>query len=427
VFDETRYFDPAVSIEVFPFKEERLGISVCEDAWSTTGMWARPMYNTDPVKELAKKDASVLINISGSPYHCEKERLRFSIMQRHARDHARPFIFLNQVGGNDELIFDGNSMVFDAQGRLCVRMSAFEEEIEIVDTDRLTPLSSEPAFNTEEAMHRALVLGLRDYVSKCGFTKVLLGLSGGIDSAVSCALAVDALGADNVVGVSMPSRYSSEGSRSDAQKLAENLEIAFKQIPIEPVYESFLSLMEPHFEGKPFDFAEENMQARIRGNILMALSNKFGWLLLSTGNKSELAVGYCTLYGDMNGGLSLISDLPKLSVYALARYINRRKEIIPQAIIEKPPSAELRHDQKDQDTLPAYETLDGVLRLFVEEGKSKAEIVETGYDSATVEWIIGAIKKNEYKRRQAALGLKVTPKAFGTGRRFPVAAHYDVS
>ncbi len=424
VFDEIRYFDPAPNTAVFVFKNEKLGITICEDAWNAPDMWDGPRYLLDPVERMAEMGATVLVNISASPYHLGKQKLRYSIVENHAKTHRLPFVFVNLTGGNDELVFDGGSMYFDRNGSLGELLPPFAEDVRVVDTNAPSKALPAPQFDTTASVHDALVLGLRDYVAKCGMKSVIVGLSGGIDSAVTCALAVHALGRENVWGVAMPSRYSSEGSVSDAGTLAQNLGIRFMTIPIEPVFSAFLDSLAPQFEGRGPDVTEENIQARIRGSILMALSNKFGSLVLSTGNKSELAVGYCTLYGDMNGGLSVISDLPKTRVYELARHINAAKEIIPKDSLTKAPSAELRHNQKDQDSLPPYERLDAILSLLIEEGASCDEAVKKGHDRKTVEWVAGAVARNEYKRRQAAPGLRVTPKAFGMGRRFPIAARY---
>ncbi|HUI91400.1 MAG TPA: NAD+ synthase [Chitinivibrionales bacterium] len=425
VFDEARYFDAAAGRRVCPFKGERLGITVCEDAWNDPHMWQRLLYDIDPVKDLARKGATILLNLSASPFYLGKEKIRFSLVKAHAKRHRLPFVFVNQAGGNDELIFDGNSMAFDATGALRAMLPAFSEAVRVVDTRAFGPVVNPPEFDTIKSVHDALVCGISDYLRKCGFTKALVGLSGGIDSAVTAALAVDALGPNNVWGVTMPSRYSSSGSVGDSAALAKNLGITFTTIPIESAFSAFTGELEPVFAGLKPDLAEENIQARVRGTVLMALSNKFGHILLSTGNKSELAVGYCTLYGDMSGGLSVISDLPKGMVYKMAHYINRVREIIPANCISKPPSAELRPGQKDQDTLPPYDVLDPIIELFVEEGKSAKEIVKKGFDGKTVAWVVEAVKKSEYKRRQAAPGLKVTPKAFGVGRRFPLAAKYE--
>jgi NAD+ synthase (glutamine-hydrolysing) len=425
VFDESRYFDPAPRRAVVPFKGERLGITVCEDAWNDPNMWHKLLYDFDPVAELAGLGATLFVNLSASPFYLGKEATRYSIVQNHARRHRTPFIFVNQTGGNDELVFDGNSMIVDAAGALRAKLPPFAECVQVVDTAAFGPVIEPPRLDTIESAHAAIVTGLSDYIHKCGFSKALVGLSGGIDSALTAALAVDALGSANAWGVTMPSRYSSEGSVADSRAVAQNLGIRFSVVPIEGPFTAFLKELEPAFAGMSPGLAEENIQARVRGTILMALSNKFGHILLSTGNKSELAVGYCTLYGDMNGGLGVISDLPKTMVYELARHINRDREIIPASSLTKPPSAELRPNQKDQDTLPPYEILDPIIELFVEDGLSAAQIVEKGFDKTTVSWVVAAVKNSEYKRRQAAPGLKVTPKAFGMGRRFPLAAKYE--
>jgi NAD+ synthase (glutamine-hydrolysing) len=426
VFDETRYFDPGCETAVYRFKGETLGISICEDAWNHEELWTNRLYERDPVGELAKRGATILINIAASPFHMDKENLRVSLCRSHASRHRLPFIYVNQVGGNDELIFDGNSMVFDASGDLRAMLPSFTEAVATVDTRSPGPVLPVPNFDTTAAVRNALLLGIRDYAGKCGFSRVIIGLSGGVDSALTAALAVQALGHDRVWGVAMPSRYSSEGSVVDARALAENLGIRFSVISIEPVFTAFLEALSPLFAGTAPGLAEENLQARIRGTLLMALSNKFAGLLLTTGNKSELAVGYCTLYGDMSGGLSVISDLPKGMVYQLANFINGEagKPIIPASTLAKPPSAELRPDQTDQDTLPPYPILDTMLRDIVEKNESLAELVAQGFDEKTSQWVCATVARSEYKRRQAAPGLKVTPKAFGVGRRFPIAAKY---
>ncbi|MBD3393808.1 MAG: NAD+ synthase [Chitinivibrionales bacterium] len=424
VFDESRYFDPASETHVCRFKDETLGITICEDAWNVAGMWDRPLYARDPVREAGDRGATVHINLSASPFHLGKQRLRFATIRDHAARLRRPFVFVNLTGGNDELIFDGGSMYFNARGEPCEVLPRFAEEIRIIDTAAEAGPVPVPAFDTIDSVHDALVLGLADYLSKCGIGSAIVGLSGGIDSAVTAALAVSALGPRNVVGVTMPSRYSSGGSVADARALARNLGIRLENIPIEPLFSAFLTELAGPFQGTGPDSTEENIQARIRGGILMALSNKFHGLVLATGNKSELAVGYCTLYGDMNGGLSVISDLPKTRVYELARHINATAEVIPESTLTKPPSAELRENQKDQDSLPPYDVLDRILSLFIEDGASCDDAVEKGFDRTTVEWVSRAIARNEYKRRQAAPGLRVTPKAFGMGRRFPIAARY---
>jgi NAD+ synthase (glutamine-hydrolysing) len=427
VFDETRYFDPAQKVMTFTFKGERLGISICEDAWNHEDLWTGRLYKRDPIAELASKGATLFINIAASPFHCGKGNLRASLAKKHARRYGTPFLYVNQVGGNDDLIFDGSSMFFDGRGALKAQCPAFTESTMTVDTEKQGKTLPLPEFDTEDAVQGALMLGIHDYARKCGFSKALLGLSGGVDSALTAVLAVQALGKENVWGVALPSRYSSEGSVADAQKLAKNLGIRFTVISIEKAYSALLETLAGPFEGMTPDIAEENLQARVRGTLLMALSNKFGHLLLTTGNKSELAMGYCTLYGDMNGGLSVISDLPKGMVYKLARFVNTSagREIIPAATLEKPPSAELRPGQTDQDTLPPYPVLDAILEGIVEKGASLRELVGQKFDEKTVREIFRAISRSEYKRRQAAPGLKVTPKAFGMGRRFPIAAKYE--
>jgi len=356
-----------------------------------------------------------------------KENLRAELCRGHALRHRLPFIYVNQVGGNDELIFDGNSMVFDTDGSLRAMLPSFTESITTIDTGKPLPPLEMPDFDTTAAVRDALLLGIRDYTRKCGFSGVVIGLSGGVDSALTAALAVQALGSECVWGVAMPSRYSSAGSVADARLLAENLGIRFNVLPIEPVFTSLLETLRPAFSETGSGLAEENLQARIRGTLLMALSNKFGSLLLTTGNKSELAVGYCTLYGDMSGGLSVISDLPKGMVYKIAGFINAEagRPLIPESTLSKPPSAELRPDQTDQDTLPPYPVLDAMLEGIVEKNKSLAELIAQGFDAEAARWVCATVAKSEYKRRQAAPGLKVTPKAFGIGRRFPIAAKYD--
>jgi len=427
VFDEARYFDPAQTIATVALGDETLGITICEDAWTDPELWLRMPYDRDPVADLAAAGATVLINISASPFWAGKEQNRFRLVRGHAARHRLPFIFVNQVGANDELIFDGRSLAVDRAGRPLAVFPALAEHVQTVDTaveamgNSWQPYAPQPLI---ESVYEALLSGIRDYARKTGFRQVVLGLSGGIDSAVVCALAAAALGRENVLGVTMPSRFSSGGSVADSQHLAANLGIRCLTIPIADVHDAYLEVLTPFFAGRSPDIAEENIQARIRGNYLMALSNKFGYLVLTTGNKSELAVGYCTLYGDMSGGLAVIADVPKTMVYELARFINRGGEIIPDTCLTKPPSAELRPNQTDQDTLPPYDILDGILKLYVDEGRSKAEIVAAGFDSQTVAWVLRTVDRNEYKRWQAAPGLKVTSKAFGMGRRMPVAARY---
>lgn len=425
VFDEVRYFAPALEIKPVPFKGQSLGIHVCEDAWADPSFWGKPIpYRRDPLKILADKGVTLFINISASPFHAGKERIRHALLQKHVRAHKAPFIYVNQIGGNDELIFDGHSLALDPKGRTIAALPAFREQTKAIDTEQSATTDAYTPTNDVKSVHDALVLGLRDYMRKCGFSRAVVGLSGGIDSALTCYLAAQALGAENVLGVSMSSPYSSEGSKRDARQLAENLGIDFQMIPISDIFQAYLDgLGEPLADTEP-DVTEENVQARIRGNILMALSNKFGYLVLSTGNKSELAVGYCTLYGDMSGGLAVISDVPKTMVYELARYANRESEVIPRSSIEKAPSAELKPNQIDQDTLPPYPILDEILRHYVEEGCSVETILDLGFEEETVRWVIGRVDGNEYKRRQAAPGLRVTTKAFGTGRRMPIAANF---
>jgi NAD+ synthase (glutamine-hydrolysing) len=426
VFDETRHFDPAREIRVVPFKGETLGISVCEDAWCGEESWCRHFYERDPMEALAAGGATILFNLSASPWQVGKEEVRYRLMGAHAQKYQLPFVYVNQVGGNDELIFDGHSHAFDARGEPLAMLPGFEETLALVDTAQTgTPDLYAPK-KPIAAVHDALILGLRDYLHKTGFTQAVVGLSGGVDSAVVSALAAAALGPDNVMGVAMPSQFSSPGSLTDAEKLAQNLGVALKVIPIKHIYEAYLDAFREHFPVEQVDVTLENIQARIRGNILMALSNRFGHIVLATGNKSELSVGYCTLYGDMSGGLSLLGDVPKTMVYELARYINRAREIIPVSIIDKAPSAELRPDQKDQDTLPPYEILDRIIQLYLVEAHAADEIVARGISPETVCWVIRAIDRNEYKRRQAAPALKVTSKAFGMGRRLPIAARYEV-
>ena len=423
VFDELRYFSPAPEVRAIDFKGETLGLSICEDAWNDRELWPMGrLYSLDPIKVLADKGASVMINISASPFFMDKEEIRFRLIRNHARRHQRPFLFVNQVGGNDELIFDGRSLGLDGKGEPLSVFPPFVEHVETVKTRSGGNPGLYVPLGRIESVHEALVLGLRDYMRKCGFSRALVGLSGGIDSAVTCCLASEAVGGDNVLGVSMPSPFSSPGSIEDSRALADRLGVKFEVMPITGIYQDYLETLKGSFQGRPFDTAEENIQARVRGTILMALSNKFGYLVLSTGNKSEMAVGYCTLYGDMSGGLAVLSDVPKTMVYDLARNINRKAELIPAAIIGKPPSAELRPGQADLDSLPPYEVLDGILHHYIEERDSEEAIVALGFDRDTVRRVVSLVDRNEYKRKQAAPGLKVTTKAFGAGRRMPIAA-----
>lgn len=420
VFDERRYFEPGESCEPILWNGLRLGVTICEDIW-TEEYLQRPLYDRDPVRELCDKGIDVLLNLSASPFHLGKPETRREMMAGIAKEAGVPVIYANAVGGQDQLVFDGHSLVASPDGRIAVQMTGFAEGCMTVDLDKL-PAGEAPLPQPVAAgqLHDALVLGLRDYVRKCGFRSVCLGLSGGIDSALTAVLAAEALGAENVHGLTMPSPFSSGGSVDDSVALAKNLGIRCDTVPIAGTFASVKTAMAPLFAATREDVTEENMQARIRGLYLMALSNKFGHLLLTTGNKSELAVGYCTIYGDMCGGLAVISDLPKMRVYELSRWINRDREIIPWNTIDKPPSAELRPDQKDQDTLPPYEILDAILELYVERHLSAEEIGAHGHEESVVRWIQRRVDLNEWKRQQAAPGLRVTSKAFGMGRRMPI-------
>lgn len=426
VFDESRYFEPGHSLGLAELGGLRVGVTICEDVWNDKSFWKKRLYARDPAEESVAAGAQVLLNIASSPFSTEKIQLRHDMLKALAARHGVPVAYVNHVGGNDQLVFDGSSMAFDAGGELAARAKSFEEDLVMFDTtDGVRRLQPAPASEIE-SVHRALLLGTRDYVSKCGFRKAIVGLSGGIDSSLVAALAADSLGPESVMGVGMPGPYSSPGSLRDAEALARNLSIDFRVIPITSIFEDYLMALDPAFEGMLRDVTEENIQARIRGNILMALSNKFGALVLSTGNKSELAVGYCTLYGDMAGGLAVIADVPKTLVYELARYVNRESERIPAACLEKAPSAELRPNQTDQDTLPPYEALDAILKGFIEENLGAQEIAEKcKLDPALVRRVIEMVNRAEYKRQQAAPVLKVTAKAFGMGRRFPIAQKFS--
>ena len=423
VFDEDRYFEPARGNAPVTIAGQKSGVTICEDIWNDEDFWPHRRYRANPIADLLAAGASHIFNISASPWHVGKEKLRAAMIGSLARKSGRPTALCNLVGGNDELVFDGGSMVFNGAGELIAQAKSFEEDFVVVDTEKSPPIFP-PTPPDEENVYRALVLGLRDYFQKCGFKSAVLGLSGGIDSALVACLAVAALGASNVQGVSLPSQFSSQGSLDDARLLAKRLGLRYDVIPIQPGFEAIKQQVKPVFGRLPEDTAEENIQARLRGVILMALSNKFGSLLLTTGNKSELAVGYCTLYGDMCGGLAVISDVPKTMVYRIARWINRESELIPDASITKPPSAELRPNQTDQDSLPPYDVLDAILEHYVVRGRSLAELGSLGFAPETVKQVIRLIDINEYKRRQAAPGLKVTSKAFGVGRRFPIAQRY---
>ena len=422
VFDEDRYFEPSTENAPVELNGRRIGLTICEDVWNDEDFWDDRRYRANPVESLVEEGAEILINISASPWHLGKNQVRQAMLENTVTKVRRSLVYCNAVGGNDELIFDGGSLALDAEGQVIGQSPYFSEAVTLVETEG-PPV--ELAVRSDVAMLQdALALGVRDYLWKCGFQSAVIGLSGGIDSAVTAAIAVDALGAENVRGISMPSQYSSAGSLGDSEALAKNLGIQYDVVPIEAGFGIMKESLAPLFGDRAEDVTEENMQARLRGQILMALSNKFGSLVLTTGNKSELAVGYCTLYGDMCGGLAVISDVPKTMVYKLARWINRVREIIPEATITKPPSAELRPDQKDEDTLPPYETLDAILERYVVASESVDEIIAADFDAATVRRIARLIDLNEYKRRQAAPGLKVTSKAFGVGRRIPVAQKY---
>ena len=422
VFDEVRYFEASSENDVFEICGEKLGITVCEDAWGQCQNEYGICYGTDPVKELCDKGASIIINLSASPFQIGKDEIRYNIFSSHCKKYSVPFVFLNQVGGNDELIFDGNSMILDSKGDVVDCAKSFSEDLILFDSGiQNTSKKFTPTIMVESA-YNSLVLGVSDYIRKTGFQSAVIGLSGGIDSAVVACIARDALGEKNVLGITMPGPFSSKGSIVDSKKLADNLGIQFLKKPITNIFELYESSLEKDFDVE--GVCRENIQARIRGNILMAFSNKFGHILLSTGNKSELAVGYCTLYGDMSGGLSVISDVPKTLVYEIADFINRSAEVIPKEIIDKEPSAELSPNQKDSDSLPNYGVLDSILHGLIDENKSLAELVELGFDKEIVRWVSTALKRTEFKRRQAPPGLKITSIAFGFGRRMPIAAKY---
>jgi NAD+ synthase/NAD+ synthase (glutamine-hydrolysing) len=427
VFDEARYFVPAECETLFDFRGNKVALTICEDAWNDKQFWERRLYRQDPVEDLARSGATILISINASPYHMNKRELRREIFANSATRFKLPVVYVNQAGGNDSLIFDGSSFAMDSSARGIASCASFREDLVIADTGTGAGEEHADLPNECDAVYKALVLGTRDYLHKCGFRKALIGLSGGIDSSLTAAIAADAVGSENVLGVGMPGPYSSEGSLSDARALAENLGIRFEAVGIGGPYEKYLEALGPLFSGSPRDVTEENLQARIRGAVLMAISNKWGHLVLTTGNKSELAVGYCTLYGDMCGGLAVISDVPKTLVYRLARVANARHPgAIPESVFEKPPSAELRPNQTDQDTLPPYEVLDQVLRSYVEDYEPPRQIAEKlNLPLDFVKGIVNTVDRNEYKRQQAAPGLKVTTKAFGIGRRFPIAQRFS--
>ncbi len=427
VFDEDRYFEPAKTVTPFELNGRKLGITICEDIWNDQDFWPERLYRRDPIKELIAQGAQAIINISASPWHDGKERVRLEMLQRVARDEGVPLAYVNLIGANDELIFDGYSVVLNKHGEPLALGKGFAEDLLLVDWADDSPTQKVEWPVREQQLFAALSLGVHDYISKCGFQSAIVGLSGGIDSALVAVLAADALGPDKVVGISMPARYSSPGSLSDATALAKNLGICYEVLPIETAFQSVEKQLGNVFAGTKPNEAEENIQSRLRGVTLMALSNKFGALVLTTGNKSEMAVGYCTLYGDMCGALAPLADVFKTDVYKLSRWVNREREIIPAASLTKPPSAELRPNQKDQDSLPPYEILDQILDAYVVQNLSKPEIIKRGFDAAVTNDVINKITFSEYKRRQAAPGLKVSPRAFGIGRRIPIAQKFRVT
>jgi len=427
VFDERRYFEPGKECLPFSYKDYQIGLTICEDIWNDKDFFSRRLYPADPVEKMVKEGANLLINISASPFHVGKRKFKWGMFGSMTKKYNVPLLNVNQVGGNDSVLFDGISIAFDAQGRIAARARDFEEDIVVFDTQTqkgdLHPVSE----TGPESILNGLIMGTRDYVRKCGFSKAVVGLSGGIDSALTVYIAVQALGKENVILIFMPSQYTLKENTEDTKNLATNLGIKLFTMPIEEVFETFLQELSPLFKNVATEVTGQNIQARIRGTILMAISNKLGHLLLSTGNKSELAVGYCTLYGDMNGGLAVISDVPKTMVYQIARFINKDREVIPERIIQKPPSAELKPDQFDQDDLPPYEILDDILKAYIEDNKAPKEIIEMGFEPPIVTDIIKRVDQNEYKRYQSPPGLKVTTKSFGYGRRYPIAQRYRSS
>ena len=427
VFDEMRNFAPADSQQLIYFGNKQLALTICEDAWNDKHFWDRPLYGVDPVEDLIGAGGQILLNISASPFYLRKRELRREMLEAVATRFRVPVAFVNQIGGNDSLVFDGSSFALSPDGKIIAQAKSFEEDLVCFDTESLAGDIHHQDEGLEASAYSALVLGTRDYVRKCGFQRVVLGLSGGVDSALTACIAVDALGRENVIGVLMPGPYSSKGSIDDSTELAKNLGIRFETVPIGDTFDSYVTSLKPVFAGRGPDVTEENIQARIRGSLMMAMSNKLGALVLTTGNKSELGVGYCTLYGDMCGGLAVISDVPKTLVYRLAHYVNRCSPVIPVSTIEKAPSAELRPDQKDSDSLPPYEVLDAILEDYVEDNKSPEAIAaERGYDLALVRKVAHMVDMNEYKRQQAAPGLKISEKAFGFGRRYPIAAKTEM-
>jgi len=426
VFDEMRNFAPAKSQQLFPFCGNRMALTICEDAWNDKQFWQKRLYTVDPVETLIQAGGNFVLNISASPFWIGKRELRRDMLASIARHHHVPVVLVNQIGGNDSLVFDGSSLVLNRDGEVVAQGCSFEEDLIYFDSVSLTGEMHEQIAGEEASVYSALVLGTRDYIQKCGFRKAIVGLSGGIDSALTAVIAADAVGPENVIGVGMPGPYSSQGSIDDARMLAKNLNIRFELLSINPAYQAYRKILEPVFAGQKEDVTEENLQSRARGMLLMALSNKFGAIVLSTGNKSELGVGYCTLYGDMVGGLAVISDVPKTLVYRLSAYVNSQRAVIPHDTLVKPPSAELRPDQKDSDSLPPYEVLDAVLEDYVEDSHAPEKIAaDRNIDIETVKRVIRMVDRAEYKRQQAAPGIKISPKAFGYGRRFPIAARSE--
>ncbi|MGB3691866.1 MAG: NAD+ synthase [Spirulinaceae cyanobacterium] len=426
VFDEERYFEPGKQANIFTINKLKIGVTICEDLWNDPDFWGKRNYETNPIEDLAKSGVDFLVNLSASPYTVGKQKLREAMLSHSAKQYQQPILYANQVGGNDDLLFDGNSVAFNRSGKVVSRGAAFESDLLVLEFDEekqdLIPGKITPVPECEEAeIWAALVRGVKDYAHKCGFSQTVLGLSGGIDSAVVAAIAAAALGKENVLGVLMPSPYSSDHSIQDAEHLVTNLGIKSQQLPIKEAMTAYDEILADLFAGTSFGVAEENIQSRIRGNLLMAIANKFGYLLLSTGNKSEMAVGYCTLYGDMNGGLAVIADVPKTKVFALCHWLNRHQEVIPNHIITKPPSAELKPDQVDQDSLPPYEILDDILHRFINNHQSSQEIIAAGYEAQVVHKVIKLVTRAEFKRRQAPPGIKIADRAFGTGWRMPIA------
>ncbi|MGA7218755.1 MAG: NAD+ synthase [Candidatus Sulfotelmatobacter sp.] len=427
VFDEMRNFAPARRQELFPLGGDQIALTICEDAWNDKLFWPKRLYTVDPIEALVRAGGNIVLNISASPFWIGKREVRRDMLASIARQHKVPVAMVNQVGGNDSLLFDGSSIVLNAEGKIVAQGRSFEEDLICFDSESLAGDFHEQIEGEEASVYAALVLGTRDYMRKCGFRTAIVGLSGGIDSALTAAIAAEAAGPENVIGVGMPSAYSSSGSIDDARALAHNLDIRFELLPIDCVFDAYRETLQKVFAGYREDVTEENIQSRARGTMLMALSNKFGAIVLSTGNKSELGVGYCTLYGDMVGGLAVISDVPKTLVYRLSHYVNSRRPVIPQATLEKPPSAELRPGQKDSDSLPPYEILDAVLEDYVEGACSAEQIAASyGFDIEVVKRVVRMVDRAEYKRQQAAPGIKISPKAFGYGRRFPIAAKSQV-